>query len=144
MLYELINPSDPYTFHAPSLEIAGVCAVLLSTGYGATPLEGDSDETTPILFGWKEWLDARGIDDAWMIAHYSEIADAYDTFLIGGEKERKDVESMLAMLPEEKREEWRAQRQDRHRSSLSAIGERAYKYAKHFREKVGKAAEATV
>ena len=34
-VFELINPSDPYTFEAPSIEVAGVVAVLLSGGFGA-------------------------------------------------------------------------------------------------------------
>lgn len=53
ILYELINPSDPYTFLAPNVEVAGVVVAMLGTGYGAKPVEGDS-ESTPILFGWDE------------------------------------------------------------------------------------------
>lgn len=33
-VYELINPSDPYTFEAPNIEIAGAAVVLLSTAFG--------------------------------------------------------------------------------------------------------------
>lgn len=127
-LYELVNPSDAYTFYAASIEVAGVCAMLLSTAYGASPVSGEG-ESSPMLFGWKEWLEDRGIDDNWITAHKDEIADAYESFLIGGAAKRADVESMLAMLPEEKRQEWRDQRQDRHRSSLSKIGEAAYSHA---------------
>lgn len=130
-LYELINPSDPYTFHAPSIEVAGACAVMLSSGYGAREVGGDGEQT-PILFGWDEWLDARGINIDWASAHAREIAEAYDSFLIGDAAQRADVESMLAMLPEEKRRAWRDQRQDRQRSSMSRIGEAAYAKAKAF------------
>lgn len=133
-LYELVNPSDGYTFYAPSIEIAAACAVLLSTGFGATPSSGEG-ESTPVLFGWQEWLDERGIDSEWIDSHRDEIADAYESFLIGGSSERADVESMLAMLPEEKREEWRNQRQDRRRSSMNQIGEAAYAKAKQLRSK---------
>lgn len=132
-LYELINPSDDYTFRAPSLEVAGACAVLLSSGFGARCLDGDSEETTPILFGWNEWLQDRGMNKAWFDAHVQQIADAFDSFLIGGQNEREDVESMLALLDDDKRERWRADRQDRHRSSINQIGERAYDYAKNLR-----------
>jgi len=132
-LYELINPSDPYTFYAPSVEVAGVCAVLLSTSYGAKPVSGDG-ESTPILFGWQEWLTEHGIDNAWITEHKDEIADAYDSFLIGDSSKRADVESMLAMLSEDKRQEWRDQRQDRHRSSMSRIGEIAYVRAEAIRK----------
>jgi hypothetical protein len=132
-VYRLINPSDPYTFKAPSIEVAGVVACLLSTGFGAES-EDDNDERTPVLFGWQEWLDDRGIDSKWVSEHSAEIADAYESFLIGGLHERADVESMLAALPPKKREKWRAERQDRHRTSLNQIGEAAYKMAKKFRK----------
>lgn len=133
-LYELVNPSDPYTFYAPSIEVAGVCAVLLSPGFGATPADGNG-EGTPVLFGWTDWLEDRGINREWIDRHREEIADAYDSFLIGDAAKRADVESMLEMLPEAKRQEWRDKRQERHRSSLSQIGEAAYAKAKQLRSK---------
>lgn len=134
--YELINPSDPYTFKAPNIEIAGVCACLLSTGFGARQVDPPppDDETTPILFGWNEWLKDRGIDNAYIDAHREEIADAFDSFLIGDIRKRKDVEEMLALIPAEKQQEWKESRQERHRTSLNQIGEAAYRYAKKFRE----------
>jgi hypothetical protein len=136
-VYELINPSDAYTFEAPNIEVAGVCAVLLSCNFGAKQVDGDG-ERTPIIWGWNEWLEDRGIDADFLTEHAAEIADAYDSFLIGGPDKRADVESMLAMLPEDKRQEWKAQRQDRHRTSLNRIGEVAYKYAAKYRELANK------
>lgn len=132
ILYELINMSDPYTFYAPSVEVAGFCACQLSPAFGATPVNGEG-EKTPVLFGWDDWLEEHGVDADWVAAHQAEIADAYDSFLIGDAHKRADVESMLEMLPEQKREEWRAKRQDRHRSSLNEIGDRAYELAQAFR-----------
>lgn len=39
--YDLINPSDPYTFEADDLEIAAVAVVLLGDGqYLADPVGG--------------------------------------------------------------------------------------------------------
>ncbi len=131
-VYELINPSDPYTFVAPSIEVAGACAVMLSSKYGARDVA--TDEQTPVWFGWPEWLADRGIDNAWTKANAAAIADAFDSFLIGKAAERADVESMLQLIPEDKREQWRNERQNRHRSSVSQIGERAYQLAKHWRE----------
>jgi hypothetical protein len=133
-LYELINPSDPYTFYAPNIEIAGVAAALLSTGFGAKPVDGEG-ESSPVLFGWGEWMKDKGIDSKWIELHSNEIAAALDTFLIGGAAARGDVEKMLEMLPEEKRQEWKESRQDRHRSSMTQIGETAYKLAATLRPK---------
>lgn len=131
-LYELINSSDPYTFYASSLEVAGACACLLSSGFGARDVS-DESQRTPILFGWDEWLENRGINETWLDSHAKEIADAFDSFLIGSPKNRADVESMLEMLTEDKRKQWRDDRQNRNRSSLSRIGEAAYEYAEKFR-----------
>lgn len=81
-----------------------------------------------------EWMKDRGIDGNWMKEHRAEVADALDSFLIGGLSSRRDVLDMLAELPPEKREAWRARRQDRHRSSVNAIGEAAYKLAAQLRK----------
>ena len=42
---------------------------------------------------------------------------------------------MLAELPPDKREAWKAKRQDRHRTSMNQIGERASSLAKGLRER---------
>jgi hypothetical protein len=134
--YELINPSDPYTFKAPNIEVAGVVAVLLSTAFGAKAIDPPTEdgETTPIIFGWNEWLQDRGINDDWVDSHAADIAEAYDSFLIGSLNQRHDVEKILALLSAEKREEWKADRQDRHRTSMNRIGEAAMSFAKKFRK----------
>ena len=132
-IYELINPSDPYTFEAGSIEVAGAAVMYLSSGFGAKEV-GDGD-STPVLFGWDEWLKERKIDSDWIVAHRTEIANALDSFLIGDSCDRQDVEDMLAELPPDKRESWRARRQDRHRTSMNKIGETAYDLARRLREK---------
>lgn len=132
-VYELINPSDPYTFEAPNLDVAGATAVLLSPGFGAKRVDDDVDEFTPVFFGWQEWLDEHGIDKEWVAKHKGEVADALDSFLIGDVNRRQDVVDMLAVLPPEQREDWRARRQKRHRTSLNRIGEAAYKLAAQLR-----------
>lgn len=136
-VYELINPSDPYTFEAPNIEVAGAAVVLLSPAFGAKRVGDEVDERTPMLVGWEEWMKEHGIDDdAWWDAHRGQVADALDSFLIGKLAHRQDVLDMLAELPEGKREAWRARRQDRHRSSINEIGETAYDLARQLRAKV--------
>lgn len=131
-VYELVNPSDPYTFEAPNIEVAGACACLLSSRFGARDVE--TDEQSPVLFGWDEWLKDRGINQEWIDAHLLELADAFDSFLIGSPATRADVKEMLALIPPEKQQQWKDSRQDRHRTSLSRIGEAAYQYAARFRK----------
>lgn len=131
-LYELINPSDPYTFRARDLLTAGVVACQLSTGFGARCCDGSSDDSTPVLFGWSEWLDAHGLDSTWQENpdNLDAAAEAYESFLIGSPAVRADVESMLAMLPDAAaRKKFIDDRQERQRSSMNEIGESAYKLA---------------
>lgn len=132
-LYELINRSDPYTFEAPNIEVAGVAVGLLSTGFGAKDLTQGSDESSPILFGWDEWLKDHSIDKAWFASHREELADALESFLIGDQAARADAEDVLRLLPEGEREAWRSRRQDRRRSSMNDIGGAAYRMAKRLR-----------
>ena len=132
-LYELVNPSDPYTFYAPSVEVAGLASAMLSPSFGASPVDGEG-ESSPVMFGWNEWMKEKGIDDEWIAENKLAIADALDSFLIGNANRRADVESMVEMLPDDKKAEWRGSRQDRNRTSLNQIGESAYKLAKQLRE----------
>lgn len=129
-LYELINPSDPYTFEAPNIKVAGIVALLISSGFGANRVGDDIEETSPVLLGWDEWLKDNDIDKVWIDNHRAELAQAFDSFLIGGLHDRQDVVDMLEELPPEKQEAWRAKRQDRRRTSINQIGERAYELAK--------------
>lgn len=138
MLFELINPSDPYTFRAPSIEVAGAAVALLSTSFGAKCLDEGVDESTPVLFGWNEWLEDRGINDEWVLDNSEAIADALDSFLIGDARHREDVEAMLSEIPEDRREAVRNDRQGRNRSSMNAIGENAYAIAKALRARLAK------
>lgn len=131
-VWELINPSDCYTFEAPNIEVAGVVAVFLSTSFGAKRIDQRDDERTPVLFGWNEWLEDRGINEAWIDEHAGEIAAAFDSFLIGSYQQRLDYLAILAAVPVEKRREVIAERQERRRTSMNKIGEAAAAYARHF------------
>ena len=64
--YELINPSDPYTFLAKTKESAALAVFLLGTMYlgtmyGASPKDDDEEKRIPVfLFGGAEnSLDAK-------------------------------------------------------------------------------------
>ena len=131
--YELVNPSDPYTFKAPSIEVAGVCAFLLSEQYGAREIGGDGEQT-PVMFGWEEWLRDRKLSGDWMKANRLAVADAYDSFLIGSHADREDTERAMSSLSDDEREAFRNERQDRMRTSMAKIGEVAYANAKAMRD----------
>jgi hypothetical protein len=127
-VFDIANPSDAYTIKGPFMACAIAVAIL---GNGAYGIKG-----TPVLFGWDDWLKEQGIEDlsAHIDAHAVEIADALESVLIGSERDREEVESTLAMLPEEKREEWLAMRHDKQRSSMNDIGGKARKIAARLRQ----------
>lgn len=136
-IYELINPSDPYTFKAPDIKVAGMAALLLSSGkFGARQIEPEQDEpeSSPALFGWKPWLQEQGITPEWTGANKEIIADALGSFLIGDLHDRHEVHETLALLPPGKREGWLANRHDRRRSSMNNIGAAAHKLARQMRD----------
>lgn len=132
--WELINPSDPYTFEAPTVEVAAVTVAFLSTNFGARSVDGS--ELTPMLFGWDQWMKEHGIDDEWITRHINVVADALDSMLIGSFADRINAIKMLSQLAPHKRDAWKQKRQNRLRTSLNGIGERAYRMAKELRKAI--------
>lgn len=135
MEYELINPSDPYTFIATDLEVAALVVFSISTLYGAEPKEGDGDVPVFIFGGAAEWYQEtfeRTPDDG-MEARKIEVSEALASFMYGHFEDRRRYEAALqAITNQEKKEEFIAAWQDG-RSSLNDIGTYAHMLAKKLR-----------
>lgn len=124
--YELINPSDPYTFVAADKEVAALVVALLSTAYAAETKERNEENEIPcFLFGgFKEWYQeefGRGTDDG-LDARKKEVGEALESFMYGHFIERAKYNAALKAVddPEKKKIfifEWNDQR-----SSLNDIG----------------------
>lgn len=59
MKFEIVNPSDPYTLEAPSLDVAAVACSFLGEGkYGLKALDSDASNDVPIFLfgGHDEWF----------------------------------------------------------------------------------------
>jgi hypothetical protein len=135
-IYELINASDPYTFEAPSLEVAGVVAYYLSASYGAQQVDPSSDDRTPVIFGWNEWFAARNVGPEFVSENLAVIVAAYESFVIGSLPARREHEFTLRLITEEsKRIAYRTERHDRMRSSAHDIGRKALVLSAHLKEK---------
>src|SRR6266700_3975891 len=68
LLFEIINPSDAYTFLAPDLAIATIVTVYLGEGqYGARQIGGELEVPLMIL----------GDPDAWFREHFNQSAEAF-------------------------------------------------------------------
>lgn len=137
MEYELINPSDPYTFVADDLEIAALVVFSLGTAYGAEPKDGG--EKVPIfLFGgaldWYVESFGRTPDDG-MKARKSALSSAFSSFMLGRFEDRRRYEAALSAITEpEKKERFIEEWQDGH-SSLNNIGKTAHSLAKLLEER---------
>lgn len=151
MNYDLINPSDAVTFTAPSLPVAFLATCLISTSYAATPLDEEGQPLEPeaakdwevpmFLFGGaREWAAERWPDlvtatrDEWaeplLQAHKPELIACLRTFCTGSWKDRKLFDSALAAIDDpEKRAAFLADWDDKKRSSLTEITNRAHRIA---------------
>lgn len=142
MIYEIINMSDPYTIEAHDLKIAAVACVLLGRGqYGFAPIDSEGEEVPIMLFGGvDEWFrkqfgtDLGSAVDGVMQNRRNELADCLDSCLIGDLKDRMDYDAAVAAMSDSKaRNEFRAARHDRRRTSLNDIGARSYAMAERLR-----------
>jgi len=151
MLYEIINPSDPYTIEAPSLDVALVACLFLGSGqYGFKPIDGGAIEIPLFLLGGHEeycqehfgcTLDAlitRVTEEK-----SAELAKCFESCLIGYQQDRSTYKAGLELIDDPaKREQWRDRWLDEGRSSMNNIGGRAYKMAAKLRAKQKRVAEA--
>lgn len=127
--YEVVNPSDPYTFEAPDLEIAAAAIFLVGGGhYAADPFDEDQDRVPIFLLGGAEqWVQEKfGSDiETWFgrvkAERLPEVCTALESFLYGG---RLAGEDWQGRTPEE-----RAAYNERHRTSMNNIGKRAFSIA---------------
>lgn len=128
--YELINPSDPYTFLAKTKESAALTVFLLGTMYGASPKEDNEKKRIPVfLFGGaEEWYQEEfgRSTEAGLKAEKQNVADALLSFMYGHFEDRRRYEAALkAITDEEKKKEFMKEWQDG-RSSMNNIGEYAH------------------
>jgi hypothetical protein len=144
-LYEIINPSDPYTIEAPSLDVAFVACLFLGTGqYAFKPLDEDGEEIPLFIFGGMEAWCAEHLEEGFEAvvtrvttepAKRKELADCFDSCLIGRREDRNAYRAGLELIDDPaKREQWRDRWHDDRRSSLNNIGARAFEMASKLRE----------
>ena len=98
--FEIINPSDPYTFTAPSLEIAALVTIFLGHGqYSAKSLDTPPNDGVPFLmFGGSDtWFqDHCGctLQESADRADKLALADAFDSVAIPGGGEHTSMNNI--------------------------------------------------
>ncbi len=139
MLYEIINPSDPYHFEAHDLEVAAICIAILGKGmYGATPLDDkgeilEDEMTIPMfMFGADDWFMKQfGVTftvsmDRVMKDRKLDLMHALESVTLGSFKDRMFVVDALNSIDDPvKKELFKKKWLDEKRTSLNNIGGRA-------------------
>jgi hypothetical protein len=153
-VYQLINPSDPYTMRARDHQTAVIALLFLSHWHiGGEPIDPPEPEGlhTPFYpFGLSDdalgpELDRQGIPEglnAWMGSQENlhALADALDSVLYGHSNDRSLFEAAVeAITDPSMAAALKAKHQDQ-RSSMNDIGGRAVRLADTFR---AEAAELT-
>ena len=138
MEYELINPSDPYTFIAADYETAVLTVFCLGPAYGARPKDGGEEVPIFIFGGAVDWYKEKFLHtpDDGLDEKGQAVADALASMMLGDFEDRRRYELALSAIddPEKKArfiDEW----QDG-RSSLNDIGGEAHKLAERMRKRV--------
>jgi hypothetical protein len=109
-LFEFINPSDPYFFEAPDLEIATVLVALMSEGKAAAQ-EVNGDLKVPLmLFGdpsqWFKENFGKTISEVLDHVHNErteELIKALESFMIGSLEDRNLYFKTLELIDDPKK-----------------------------------------
>ncbi len=96
--FEIINPSDPLTMLAPSLEVAAVAVAEISTQLGVSATIEGEEVSSPVLFGWDEWFQERGLDGDWFAQHRSQVVAALRSVALGDRNDRTDFEAAMLAI----------------------------------------------
>lgn len=135
-LYSLINPSDQIVFAAPSHEIAFFCAMFLGNGKTPTECEDGTRIESLSLFENDEQVKARldrnlgaPVDD-FIPTHSAEIIACFRSFRYGSFEDHREIESLLAELPEQSaKRSFLEKHEDKRRSSISRWVKGAWDFA---------------
>jgi hypothetical protein len=89
--FELVNPSDPFTFTASSLEVAAQAVLLIGEGtFGGKSLDGGTD--VPIfIFGrdpdpWFQENFGKTAEESFDTRDDNALAECFESFTLGRER----------------------------------------------------------
>lgn len=137
VIYEIVNPSDPYTMKSDNELAARLACLFLGEGAYGLRNENDLSVGEIFLFGAsKEGLDRTfgGDFDKAVEDNRADIVSALESVLIGGIGARQEAESAIEKMGPADAEKWLAERHDRRRSSMNNIGKRAAALAESLKE----------
>lgn len=138
MLYEIINPSDPYTMECERFDVASAAILFLGEGRYAGRC-GDDTKSVPLFFfgGAEKWFkETHGVELGEFLAkEKAAIGDALANVAIGSVQDRTDFNAAVAAISDlAARQRFIEERHDHRRSSMNNIGKRAMRLAEAMRK----------
>ena len=142
-LWNIINPSDPYTLRADDLDVAFcVCAFLGMGKYALREIGGAERYVPADLFGgynaWCQETFLCSVDELFgrvMREKRDAVIASLDSVVVGNPTDRAAHEKGLALIDDPaKHAEWKAAWHDDRRSSTNDIGAQAQSLAKQIRK----------
>ena len=139
VVYEITNPSDPYTIEGDDLAVVCVATILLGHGaYGLCTANGERAMPVLLFGGHELWFTEKfgsTLEELLPATPYARIADCLDTVLIGSFRERQEYHRTLQLIDDpEKRLLYSERWHEGRRSSLNDIGGMARRLAKALRQ----------
>lgn len=145
-LYEIINPSDMYTFWSESDAVARFVVTMLGSGmYGLHRMDDNADLGTVIGFMKEDEEEAKlnewfGPDrQKFPAENLQKVIDAFDSVLCMGKEDRELYEMAIQSLKsDQEKRRFRDEQHDKRRSSMNDIGSLAWEYADRYRRTLKK------
>ena len=146
-VYELVNPSDDYSFEAPDDQVAAYVALAVGQGRYDARLLGDREASNPIMCMLSFYSTAETVDDDvkkllgglslndFLAARTAEVVAALRSLVIGN---RADLAASLIGRGEQEAATLKAAWHEKHRTSMTDIGKYANDMADSIVKKYGK------
>lgn len=141
-VWNLINPSDPYTLVTDNFEVATVVCLLLGEGrYGLEEINGERRVPLMLFDVNERWFretfgcTCQELFDRMVGDRRAEIVACLDSVLIGSPASRATYQEGLDLIDDpQKRAAWRTRWHDKRQSSMNDIGAQARRLADQIRK----------
>jgi hypothetical protein len=140
MIYEIVNPSDPYTMETDNLLAACIACTMLGAGkYALRQQDGEVEMPLFIFGGIEQWFEKKfekPIAELLDGSNDIPVIEALDSVLIGDATDRKIYKAAIEKMDAEAVKVFRKEWQDKKRSSMNDIGARAEHISASMREAI--------
>lgn len=141
-IWDIINPSDPYTLETDDHDVAAVvCSILGNGGYGLKEINGDRRVPLMLFAADVVWFEstfrmtAAALFDAVMSTKRDAVIAALDSVVIGSAVDRKTYFGALEHVSDPAvRDAWCETWHNDRRSSTNDIGKLSWDMARQMRE----------